>query len=183
MEDAGDGSFKLSPLVGHAIASELAMTIPMARMSVYSVLLADFDETDYNDDAGTDFYQDPPHLVIRRPDGGAVTVGDLVEHVHPYLKANRDDIVEFMDRVFGEASRETKIFYNGCSPPAKEEFVPGENDQASDDKGFCFGIEIFFRADEHETEQQHWRMPRRPSESCRKTRAAVCVHVCSEFVG
>lgn len=81
MKDAGDSDSPLEPLFGnpdvHPLASQIATDPPRSRM-LLSSWIVDMYEADTEDPI-------PEPLVVEKPDGLPITVGDIVMALHPYL--------------------------------------------------------------------------------------------------
>ncbi|KAH7074588.1 hypothetical protein BKA63DRAFT_513299 [Paraphoma chrysanthemicola] len=74
---------ELSSFLGHPIASEPATEDPLHEIAFCSDDLQNFEAADF---------EAPEPLLVRRADGGIVTIGDVVEQLSRYfVKAQRQD--------------------------------------------------------------------------------------------
>jgi hypothetical protein len=76
---------ELLPFWDHAIASKAATEYPLYEIS-FSI--KDADEFD------SDGFEAPEPRVVRRADGGVITIADIVEQLSQYLIENKDKILE-----------------------------------------------------------------------------------------
>jgi hypothetical protein len=127
VEDLDSPHQELSPFLNHRVAGEPATTIPLREIPIDIDALMAWETSDY---------ERPESLTVHRADGGAVTVGDVVEQLSSYLIANKDDILEatapclsMRTQSAGDArnvtsipalghydiSDDTRVFFNGFS--------------------------------------------------------------------
>ncbi|PVI07268.1 hypothetical protein DM02DRAFT_357741 [Periconia macrospinosa] len=84
-DDADSTDPDLSPFSGHPIASEPATEDPLHEIAFCIDTLQMIDLPDY---------QAPEALVVRRADGGIVTIADVVEQLSVYIIAHKNTILE-----------------------------------------------------------------------------------------
>jgi hypothetical protein len=84
-DDPDNINTELLPFWDHAIASKAATEYPLREIS-FSI--DDADEFDSDD------FEAPEPRVVRRQDGGVVTIADVVEQLSEYLIENKDKILE-----------------------------------------------------------------------------------------
>jgi hypothetical protein len=101
------------PFLGHPIAAEPASEIPLREIGLTSEVLGDYDGFDDNDE----WYEAPDAWIVRREDGGIVTVGDVVEQLPLHLFAHKKEILEFIAPMLnitpGDLLEDTMIFFDG----------------------------------------------------------------------
>lgn len=135
----------------------------MTCMLIAIAILEEFDESGditYLDDPNMEpEFVAPSLLVVRRPDGGPITVGDVVAQVDPYLKANRADIIKFKDQILGDGETAGDKTYFGqlASHGNASDYVSGEDDQPSDEPRLYFSLELFRPSDTY-PEDEHWKL-------------------------
>ena len=178
--DAEDGSFELRPFTDDAIRTELATSVPLTCMPIEIDILSECDESwkddgscfptmeTHSEDAGGEaeepqYYRSPESLIVKRDDGGPITVEDVVEQVHPYLNKYRHDIVHWTNETTGEKPPETKHFFHWLmEPPYCHPNFPREGDDNRVSSGFCFYVHIFREENQGggigTTEAMHWEM-------------------------
>jgi hypothetical protein len=76
---------ELSPFLGHPVASEPATEDPLDEIAFCSDDLQNFE--------GADF-KAPEPLLVRRADGGIITIADVVEQLSHYFITHKDKILE-----------------------------------------------------------------------------------------
>jgi hypothetical protein len=80
----------LLPFVGHPIASEAATQDPLHEIAFCIEALEEFEAFDYEESD----MDAPDPLVVRRADGGIVTIADVVEQLSRYIIVHKDMILE-----------------------------------------------------------------------------------------
>jgi hypothetical protein len=85
VEDLDSPQPELFPFLDHHIAGEPATKIPLREIPIDIDALMAWETSDY---------ERPESLTVHRADGGAVTVGDVVEQLSGYIIANKDDLLE-----------------------------------------------------------------------------------------
>lgn len=75
----------LVPFVGHPITTQPATDIPLREIPFYITPLTEWEHPDY---------ERPAALIVRREDGGVVTVGDVVSQLSDHLIKYKGDIIE-----------------------------------------------------------------------------------------
>jgi hypothetical protein len=76
---------ELSPFLGHPIALEAATEHPLHEIAFCSDDLQDFEAADF---------RAPKPVIVRRADGGVITIGDVVEQLSRYFITHKDIILE-----------------------------------------------------------------------------------------
>jgi hypothetical protein len=84
-DDPDNIDTELLPFWDHAVASKAATEYPLHEIS-FSI--SDADEFD------SDGFEAPEPRVVRRVDGGVITIADVVEQLSQYLIENKDKILE-----------------------------------------------------------------------------------------
>jgi hypothetical protein len=101
------------PFLGHPIAAEPASETPLRAIGFTCEVLNNYDCLDDNDE----WYEAPDAWIVRREDGGIVTVGDVVEQLPPHLFAHKKEILEFVAPMLnitpGDLPEDTRIFFHG----------------------------------------------------------------------
>jgi hypothetical protein len=108
-------SSELSPFHGHAIAKQPATDPPCYKIAF------DIEALSYIETPG---YKRPGRLRVQRPDGGVVTIADVVEQLSPYFDENKEDIlwvkapmldIDPYSTRYDELVWNTKFFFAGFS--------------------------------------------------------------------
>lgn len=105
----------LIPFSDHAIGSESIADPPVSRITVRIQICetkASMDETDEEEYR----YQPPEPLVINKRDG-PILLKDFVNHVHPFLNANKDEIYKCEDEIYTQPTElEDGTKFDGVDP-------------------------------------------------------------------
>jgi hypothetical protein len=95
-DNAEQPSPNLSSFVGHPIATEAATETPLHEITFTIETLDDYEAYGY---------VRPRPLIVRRADGGIVTVADVVEQLSAHLIAHKDEILEAKEPLLHARSR------------------------------------------------------------------------------
>lgn len=109
MDDPTSPNPNLSPFVGHAIASEAASDMPLTSIS-FSI-----DDLDNHHDPD---YSSPQNVLVKRADGGILTILDVVEQLRAYFLTHKEAILEVKSEfmhMFGTTIPESGVDGNAYS--------------------------------------------------------------------
>jgi hypothetical protein len=123
-------SSDLSPFHGHAIAHQPATDPPCSKIAFTIDALA------YIEDPG---YKKPGRLMVQRPDGGVVTIADVVEQLSPYFDENKEDILWVkgpMLDINPYSTRYDELVWN------TEFFFAGFSIDVIEDEYYAIGVEV-----------------------------------------
>ena len=161
VEDLDNPQPELFPFLDHPIAGEPATKIPLREIPIDIEALMQWETSDY---------ERPESLTVHRADGGAVTVGDVVEQLSGYIIANKDDILEatapylhMWTRSAGDATNVTNIPALGhydISDDTRAFFNGFSSDIAVDD--LSINVKLWVEGQFGETIDDFWKD--RPSE-------------------
>jgi hypothetical protein len=84
MDDPKSPNPNLSPFCGHAIATEAATNVPLTEIEFTSDDLDNHFEYDYTA---------PDAVLVKRADGGIVTISDVVEQLGVYFLTHKEAIL------------------------------------------------------------------------------------------
>lgn len=122
---------ELSPFVSHPIATEAASEIPLHEIAFSIEILDDYEAAEY---------VRPDPLVVRKADGGIVTVADVVEQLSAHFIAHKDEILEakepFLHTTVHSTDGELSM---SISPLPVDQDIPADTQVFFD--GFFGGIE------------------------------------------
>jgi hypothetical protein len=130
------------PFLGHPIAAEPASETPLRAIGFTCEVLNNYDCLDDNNE----WYEAPDAWIVRREDGGIVTVGDVVEQLPPHLFAHKKEILEFIAPMLnitpGDLPEDTRIFFDGFTSAISASdydvefslWAEGENGMSADEK-------------------------------------------------
>lgn len=125
-----DDSESIEPFLGDPIASEPATEDPLHEIAFCSDDLQDFEAADF---------ETPEPLIVRRADGGIVTIGDVVEQLSLYFVTHKDKILEAKSAYLETTHEISEAGEHVVGIPAHEN-VPAAPDTKVVFEGFFGGI-------------------------------------------
>jgi hypothetical protein len=132
-DDEENSHAELEPFIGHPIGAEAASEVPLHEITLSIVALDEYEG---------DIYEAPSPVLIRRKDGGIVTVGDVVEQLAPHLVAHKKEILEakapFLNISPEDIPANTRVFFDqffgiitpGLNALGVELWAEGEDDES-----------------------------------------------------
>ncbi|KAF9877959.1 hypothetical protein CkaCkLH20_04535 [Colletotrichum karsti] len=135
-EVAKDFTSERRPFEGHPMADEPATNYGLTEMIVRIDQLA-------TDNVHSDGRGEDPELVIKRDDGGPVTIGDFVTQAHPFFNLHKETYMEIEDNMYGDRKlpEGVRVVYRECM-----RFDPSELDNPDSQCDFMVDFEL-----DHET--------------------------------
>jgi hypothetical protein len=89
----------LIPLANHAISSESIADPPVSKITVRIQVCEEkhsMDETDEEEYR----YQPPTPILIEKQGGTPILLNKFIDHVHPFLNANKDEVFKCVDEIY-----------------------------------------------------------------------------------
>jgi hypothetical protein len=129
----------LSPFLDHPIASEPATESPLREIALVIEPIEEVEVWDYEE---CDVVRPKP-LLVRRADGGVITIADVVEQFSAYCVENKDLLLEAKAPFLQVTHEITEDGQHVIGIPAYED-VPAPPDTKVVFEGFQYGIEEGF---------------------------------------
>ncbi|KAF6823886.1 hypothetical protein CMUS01_10487 [Colletotrichum musicola] len=97
------------PFLGHPLANEPVTNYGMTELLMKIGIQEDKEaHTLSNDD------YEGPRLLVKREDGGAITFGDFVTQIHPFLQEHKQETMELWEEYLGKVPEDDIIFFRFC---------------------------------------------------------------------
>ncbi|USP81872.1 hypothetical protein yc1106_09146 [Curvularia clavata] len=154
MDDPQSPNPNLSPFWGHAIATEPATNVPLTEIEFTSDDLDNYIECDYD-------YTAPDALLVKRADGGIVTISDVVEQLGPYFLSHKEAIL-LAKAVIADPGT-TTVPYDGPKddrrtlPANTRVFFDGTFLDITDPRKPWFPITFWVEGEDGDSIEDHWR--------------------------